>query len=324
MNQKISEGPYPDKSARKKRGDVFNAYYTRWQQAFVQALTEKRQEQSMEMPELSSELLENFTEQMRRITLRTLLFEMEISEEAGELTGDTDEEKYACFADAWLTNTKYLYELYKTYPVMYGNVMHYMENSVNNIWEVLERFDRDKDEINQRFWPNLSCTEIRCLEGCCSDPHRGGRQVYIIRMDNGERLVYKPRSLAVDSVYQNLLSWLFDGLGISSWQNRIWDRGEYGWSQWVSQRTCTSQEELLRYYRRMGILLCVSYLLGSEDMHYENLIACGEYPVIIDLETAVGSGGTGPLSEQSAIRQTEAEKKYQESVLHTGLLPLCV
>ena len=33
----------------------------------------------------------------------------------------------------------------------------------------------------------------------------------------------------------------------------------------------------------------ICYLLGSKDLHYENVIAHGEYPVIIDLEMGVGA-----------------------------------
>ena len=55
----------------------------------------------------------------------------------------------------------------------------------------------------------------------------------------------------------------------------------------MEETPCHSREELRRYYRRNGILLGICYLLGSRDLHYENVIAHGEYPVIIDLEMGV-------------------------------------
>ena len=49
--------------------------------------------------------------------------------------------------------------------------------------------------------------------------------------------------------------------------------------------SCASEEEIRRYYRRTGHLLCLVYALNGSDFHYENLIADGEHPVPIDLET---------------------------------------
>ena len=40
-----------------------------------------------------------------------------------------------------------------------------------------------------------------------------------------------------------------------------------------------------RFYRRAGHLLCLMYVSSSTDFHDENLVACGEFPVPIDLET---------------------------------------
>ena len=38
------------------------------------------------------------------------------------------------------------------------------------------------------------------------------------------------------------------------------------------------------------MLLCLLYLLGGADMHQENLIACADMPVLIDLEMVIGPG----------------------------------
>ncbi len=176
---------------------------------------------------------------------------------------------------------------------------------------------KDREGINSRFFKGNFCRNILRIDGGGSDAHRQGHRVLFLETDNGERLVYKPRSLAIDEKYTAFLGWVFSGMEIPFWWNCAWDRGDYGWSQWVSGAPCHSWEELERYYYRKGILLCVSYLLGSEDIHYENLIACGEYPVIVDLETIMGSRGMGRDREMG-----NTERFHRESVLHTGLLPL--
>ena len=51
---------------------------------------------------------------------------------------------------------------------------------------------------------------------------------------------------------------------------------------------CKNESEVEHYYFRMGIHLFLGYALGATDLHGENIIAHGEYPVIIDMETYPG------------------------------------
>lgn len=299
------------------RGGVFGRYYDHLQRALLWCMDEMGCARGAAVPELTGELMEAYLGQMKRITLRALLMEMEICEEEGSLKGFTGEEKYACFEEDFLGNPDYLREVYDAYPLMYEGVLRTMGDFGRNIGEALERFAEDREGINSRFFQGNPCRKIWRIGGGGSDAHRHGRRVLILEADNGEKLVYKPRSLAIDEKYTAFLGWVFRGMGMPFWWNCAWDRGSYGWCQWVSGSACHSREELERYYYRNGILLCVSYLLGSEDIHYENLIACGEYPVIVDLEMIVGSRGMGQDREMG-----NTERFYRESVLQAGLLPL--
>ena len=299
------------------KGGVFERYYDHLQRALLRCLDEMGSARRAAVPELTRELMDAYLGQMKRITLRTFLLEMEICEEEGSLKGFTGEEKYACFEEDFLGNPDYLREVYDAYPLMYEGVLRTLGDFVRNIGEAMDRFTEDREGINSRFFQGNPCRNIQRLGGGSTDAHRHGRRVLILEADNGEKLVYKPRSLAIDEEYTAFLGWVFRGLGVPFWWKCAWDRGSYGWCQWVSGSACHSREELERYYYRNGILLCVSYLLGSEDIHYENLIACGEYPVIVDLEMIVGSRGIGQDREMG-----NTERFYRESVLQTGLLPL--
>lgn len=42
--------------------------------------------------------------------------------------------------------------------------------------------------------------------------------------------------------------------------------------------------EANKYYYNFGVLLGICYILNAQDLHYENIIASGVYPTIIDLE----------------------------------------
>jgi lantibiotic modifying enzyme len=68
------------------------------------------------------------------------------------------------------------------------------------------------------------------------------------------------------------------------------------------------------------MLLAILYLLSATDIHYENLIASGEHPLIVDLETLL----SGQIRKVSSNRKDDvvADPMLAEpSVLSIGLLP---
>ena len=320
MNQKITEAQYWNlhKDERDVDKGSFEPFYERFLHV-VQSMVSIHAESLKETaPELSESLQTALIRQWQRISLRTLIFEMKVCERFGELGNGSKKEKYSYYAGELLQSEPYLRQLYKDYPVLYECLMLATSQAVSSIGEAIERFAADKEGINRRFFPDCPAQRIQTLNGGESDSHKGGRKVYILELDNGEKLVYKPRSLRVDEAWEAFLQWVTQNIGVPYWWNKAWNRGEYGWCGWVEAKTCQTYEELEKYYLRNGILLCISYLLGTEDLHYENLIAHGEYPVVVDLEMAVGSRGNRGADKSG----NEAERVFRESVLQTGLLPL--
>ena len=68
----------------------------------------------------------------------------------------------------------------------------------------------------------------------------------------------------------------------------------------------------------MGILLFLCRLMDMGDMHGENIIAAGEYPIPVDLETLPGNPDYAVC--ENADRMAIEELKY--SVLSVGILPV--
>lgn len=195
------------------RGGVFGRYYDHLQRALLRCVDEMGSARGAAVPELTGELMEAYLGQMKRITLRTLLLEMEICDEEGSLKGLTGEEKYACFEEDFLGNPDYLREVYDAYPLMYEGVLRTLGDFVRSIREAMERFAEDREGINSRFFQGNPCRNIQRIGGGGSDAHRRGRRVLILEADNGERLVYKPRSLGIDEKYTAFLGWVFRGMG---------------------------------------------------------------------------------------------------------------
>jgi type 2 lantibiotic biosynthesis protein LanM len=65
------------------------------------------------------------------------------------------------------------------------------------------------------------------------------------------------------------------------------------------------------------------YVLGESDCHFENLIAAGEHPVLIDLETLMHPRVNIPTAnrERAPEELIASDELLRDSVLRTGLLP---
>jgi len=97
------------------------------------------------------------------------------------------------------------------------------------------------------------------------------------------------------------------------------DRSEYGWVEFAQHRSCGTREEVERFFWRQGSYLALLHLLRAVDFHYENLIASGENPVLIDLEA---------LFHQRLSRSDDrtarlvAQRRLNDSVVGIGMLPV--
>lgn len=93
--------------------------------------------------------------------------------------------------------------------------------------------------------------------------------------------------------------------------------GKYGWEEYVQQADCHTEAEVKRYFYRFGMLIFANYILNTNDLHVENLIAVGETPIIIDTETILGNYRV----DYAETARDRIHLIIQDSVLYSGLLP---
>lgn len=186
--------------------------------------------------------------------------------------------------------------------------------------EILDRLHADLPRVVEELLEDddgaATITDLTAL----GDRHDGGRRVVRITFASGVRVLLKPRSLHADVAYHGLLEQLNE-LGFKPpfrCPRTLASGPRHGWQSHVAAEGCAEPAAVERYFRRFGGQLAVLYALRATDMHQENVIACGEHPTIIDLETLLQPrlGGANaaeidPLIGESAIG----------SVLRVGLLP---
>ncbi|MEH1875144.1 type 2 lanthipeptide synthetase LanM family protein [Nostoc sp.] len=195
---------------------------------------------------------------------------------------------YEAFINTML-NEGGLIDFYEEYPVLARLVATRTSFWVNVVEEFMWRLAADYDEIQQTFQQE-ALGQVVDIKYRCSDFHNNHRTVIIVTFASGLKLVYKPKDLAIDEALFNLLSWFNQqNLFLSFKCLKVLNRSTYGWTEFVQSSPCEDKQAIGRYYQRTGMLLSVVHFLGTTDCHYENLIACGEYPVIVDLETIMQS-----------------------------------
>jgi type 2 lantibiotic biosynthesis protein LanM len=264
-------------------------------------------------------LLGDLARKLQAIATRTLLLELHVARLRGQLPGETPQQRFHFFSTSWLRNTRVLLAILREYPVLARLLATATERWLVVSLEFLERVAVERRLLAQRFLAGSELGVLEELHSGLSDPHRAGRGVLRLRFGSGLRLMYKPRSLAVDVRFQQLLQWLnARGLRHPHRVLTVVDRGSHGWVEHVRAEGCETQDALQRFYWRQGSALALLHLLSAIDFHLENLIAAGEFPLLVDLEALFHQRQLLALGETA---QERAQGVLARSVSSVGLLP---
>lgn len=185
--------------------------------------------------------------------------------------------------------------------------------------ELMDRVAADLPRVRDAVLGGEDPGAVTALD-LAGDAHDGGRRVARVRFEHGACAVIKPRSMTADAAFANLLTALSElGFEPRFAPLATFEAGpRHGWQAWAQPATCTSRAELTRYFRRLGGQLAILHSLQATDMHQENVLACGEHPMLVDLETVLHPrlGGARAVVVDPLIAETGLD-----CVLRVGLLP---
>ncbi|MEE3450589.1 MAG: DUF4135 domain-containing protein [Acutalibacteraceae bacterium] len=115
-----------------------------------------------------------------------------------------------------------------------------------------------------------------------------GRFVELVK-DGENKYIIKPRSGLVEKAFEAFLSELKQGgfPHIPECEHILEQNGESFKSEYVKNAPAESDRDIELYFKRCGSLIFLTYILCSNDLHCENIIACKNSPVIVDSETLI-------------------------------------
>lgn len=247
---------------------------------------------------------------------RVLLLELHAAKLSGQLPGSDEARKFEAFLNQAMT-PEFVGKLKWRYPVLHPRLNRVLEQQSRAIVYLARRITSDRDQLSEFLGKPVG--ELRSLILGEGDVHEGGQTVARVEFVGGT-LMYKPRSLRIDAALVRFLDKLLfdkpDRIKIPA----VLDRGDYGWMQFVEHKYCADDKELAAFYQNIGHWLAVMRLLGGTDIHYENLIASGSVPFVVDVESLFVTDAIGPLSDRGEAVDL-AEALIRSSVLRTGLVP---
>jgi type 2 lantibiotic biosynthesis protein LanM len=264
--------------------------------------------------QLLSQILGN---RLGRILTRTLLLELNVARLQGRLEGNTPEERFQFFCRS-LADEETVQKILNEYPVLARQLARTTKLATDFVLQFLNHLAQDWALLSNTFSPDGSTGMLVEVRSGLGDTHRGGQCVMELAFASGLRLIYKPRSLSIDVHFQELLAWFNDKGFIAPFRTlTVLDCQTHGWVEHVRAEACQSAEELERFYQRQGANIALLYVLGARDFHYENLIASGEHPVLIDLEALFSQ--SEKLNQAGSL--SYSERIANNTVMSSLLLP---
>lgn len=226
---------------------------------------------------------------------------------------------YRDFVSSLLKNLGPLFEEYS----LLGRLLA----TATDLWvdasaEFLAHLDADWVSIGDTFG-TTPLGRVESLAPGLSDHHRGGRTVAAVTFTSGLTVVYKPKNLSAEVCFNGTLAWLnAHGAPIDFKTLVVLDRGSHGWAEFAVHLPCETPDAARRYYVRIGALLCLVHALRGTDCHYENLVACGEHPVLVDPEMLLQPTDVR-LADLTATEDLGviAYRQLSETVIGTLFLP---
>lgn len=213
-----------------------------------------------------------------------------------------------------LSNRKELRKLLNKYPVLGRFLEKTIINHKKYLNALFHRLNTDLMEISEVFGlnNNLKLKSLKTL----SDSHSLGGRVAELYFTNSnqtifKKIIYKPKDIRLEKKFNELLCYINEYFSQYPLKTlTILLKNDYGWLEHVEALSLT-QAQVEKYYYKFGVLLAICFSMGCRDLHFENLVACGSDPVIVDPECLLSP----PISQSQFI------DPFFPNIFETSLIP---
>lgn len=251
--------------------------------------------------------------ELDQLVLPTIVHEIHKVKERGLLKGETASNRYISFFVDDNTYTEHAKDVIKHYPFLFAQIDHLIRQTFDNLILCLSRYWKDRDEIWQ--WLQSSHSTVSKIKPLSSSDRHRNQQSMLICFSCGRKLIYKPVDLSPDRLFSAFIAGLELEAPFNLKTLNVFSKGEYGWIEFIHQEECRGLLEVKNFYCRADALLAIADALNYTDGHCENLIANGEFPILIDNETLF-QNYERPVAQQKNILSTMLIQKVTEECVY--------
>jgi class II lanthipeptide synthase len=233
--------------------------------------------------------------------------------ERTRLDGDRAEPDRETYA-SWAFSSAHGFEAFLTrFPVLARWLSLSTGQVIRNSRRLFARLIADREALGLG---HAGPIRLEAIELGKSDAHCGGDSVSILHLrgtDGPTKIVYKPRSVAAERAWNEILAMASQGAGLRLPCYTVHDRQAYGWCEYIPHglNQVDDWADVAAIYTQLGAYLGLFYLFGGTDLHLENVLISGANAYVVDCETLLGV----PVLGAHAGRGTLADSVYR-----TGLL----
>ncbi|MEH7152636.1 type 2 lanthipeptide synthetase LanM [Bacillus thuringiensis] len=267
-------------------------------------------------------LQKKFEKQIFRLSYRTLILDFNFQKKEGNLQGKTEQERKDYYNHILLKNSTYMIEFFHRFPCLLRIISNEIRQLKKFILELLQRYTKDCAKIAIQLLNNKN-KKIQYVDFGLGDAHCDGRRTTKVIFED-DVIIYKPRNASPDFFYKKLMDlWNQDVPQSKIKCAKGVFRDTYSWFEYIEYKKSTNQQQIRNFYKRLGIQMAFLYACSATDFHFENMIAHGEFPILIDLECLfqIPHNYTYFPADQYDDVHSIIQNKITTSVYAVGLLP---
>lgn len=248
-----------------------------------------------------------------------ILYEYEISEKEDLLEGNTNEEKLSWFIKELSNTEEWIEYCFEKYPVFTRILDKFTNNTLHYIEELISNFTQDFNDLHKlKINSKSRLNKITLFTG---DLHNG-RSVAFFEFANNVKLVYKPRCANNEIAFMEICSLLrSEGCLINVGIPKFLNRKNHTWYEFIKIEDISTIDELPAYYLNLGKLLCIFFVLGTNDIIPDNVISTGGIPYLIDLEVLYAVGKY--LNNNELVKHSLTQANKISDQINSGKLVTC-
>lgn len=223
------------------------------------------------------------------------------------------------YIDGLMNDEVMFNSIFKAFPFWTYSLFQFLENSTAYLVKVFNDLSLEFLEIQQEL--GIKEFQIFDVKLEAGDRHDGKFVMEFITSE--KNLFYKPRECSTENCLKNIMHFLSkhseDILDLK-FPDSFYKNGH----QWVVEnkyKPLIKQSDEEKYYFRMGEILALYYLLDGNDLHFENIISSGEYPILIDTETIFSNRMMTKIKGENVLLSKEENAYSVVSIKDIGIIP---